>query len=180
LNPSWGPLGEAVVIIPTYNERENLEAIITRLHASAPSADVLVVDDASPDGTGEVADELASTDERVHVLHRHGKAGLGSAYLAGFGWALDRGYGVVVEMDADGSHDPADLLVLLSALESADLVLGSRYVKGGGTRNWGLVRRMISRGGGLYARTRTWTCAASRSSHRPHTRRADRSQLPPR
>jgi dolichol-phosphate mannosyltransferase len=152
LNPSGGPLGEVVVIIPTYNERENLEAIIARVHTSVTSADILVVDDASPDGTGEVADELASMDERIHVLHRHGKSGLGSAHLAGFGWALDRGYGVAVEMDADGSHDPADLPALLSALERADLVLGSRWVPGAAVLNWPRSRMLLSRGGNAYAR----------------------------
>jgi dolichol-phosphate mannosyltransferase len=152
LNPSREPLGEVLVIIPTYNERENLEVIISKLHTCVPGADILVVDDASPDGTGQLADVLASADERIHVLHRQGKAGLGSAYLAGFGWALEGGYGVAVEMDADGSHDPAELPVLLTALEDADLVLGSRWMPGASVLNWPKSREILSRCGNAYAR----------------------------
>ena len=147
-----GPLGRVAVIIPTYNERENLEPIVDRLRASVAHADILVVDDSSPDGTGQVADKLAASDPGVHVLHRPGKAGLGSAYITGFGWALDRGYGVVVEMDADGSHDPAELPAMLTALESADLVIGSRWVPGGTVLNWPRSREMLSRGANTYAR----------------------------
>ncbi|HTP14530.1 MAG TPA: polyprenol monophosphomannose synthase [Streptosporangiaceae bacterium] len=151
-SPSRGPLGNVAVIIPTYNERENLELIVSRVHAAVASADILVVDDGSPDGTGEIADKLAATDERIRVLHRHSKTGLGTAYLAGFGWALDRGYGVLVEMDADGSHDPAELPGLLAALQHADVVLGSRYVPGGRVLNWPKSREVLSRGGNAYAR----------------------------
>jgi dolichol-phosphate mannosyltransferase len=142
----------ALVCVPTYDERENLAPIVAGIHAAAPQVDVLVVDDDSPDGTGRLADELAARDPRVHVLHRAAKQGLGRAYLAGFAWALERGYGLVLEMDADFSHDPGYLPTLLAAAEGADLVLGSRYVPGGGTVNWGLGRRLISRGGSAYAR----------------------------
>lgn len=142
----------AVICLPTYDERENLRPIVEAIHAVVPSVDVLVIDDDSPDGTGELADELASRDPRVMVLHRARKEGLGRAYLAGFAWALERGYGLVLEMDADFSHDPRHLPSLLAAAERADLVLGSRYVPGGGTVNWGLGRRLVSRGGSAYAR----------------------------
>lgn len=147
------PHGDRVlVIIPTYNERENLPLILERLFASVPSADVLVADDGSPDGTGAVADEWAARDERVHVLHRSKKAGLGAAYVAGFGWGLDQGYDVLVEMDADGSHPPEQLPRLLDGLQHADLVLGSRYVAGGQVVNWPKRREWLSRGGNLYSR----------------------------
>jgi dolichol-phosphate mannosyltransferase len=146
------PVGRTVVIIPTYNERDNLDPIVARVRAAVPDADVLVVDDNSPDGTGDNADKLALTDEHVHVLHRLEKAGLGAAYLAGFDWALERGYGAMVEMDADGSHDPAELPALLAGLEHADLVLGSRWVPGGTVRNWPKSRELLSRAGNAYAR----------------------------
>ena len=141
-----------LVVIPTYNERDNLALIAGRLHAAVPAADLLVVDDGSPDGTGQVADGLASADERVHVLHRAAKAGLGAAYLAGFTWAADRGYDVVVEMDADGSHAPEQLPLLLAALQDADLALGSRWVPGGEVVNWPRSRELLSRGGNRYTR----------------------------
>jgi dolichol-phosphate mannosyltransferase len=144
--------GTTVVIIPTYNERDNLDSIVARTRQAVPTADVLIVDDNSPDGTGEMADKLALTDGQVHVLHRTEKAGLGAAYLAGFAWALDRGYGVLVEMDADGSHDPAELPELLAALAGADLAIGSRWVTGGTVRNWPRSRAILSRGGNAYAR----------------------------
>jgi dolichol-phosphate mannosyltransferase len=147
-----GPVGPVAVIIPTYNEAENIEEIVGRVRAAVPAADILVADDNSPDGTGDIADKLAVADDRVHVLHRPGKQGLGAAYLAGFGWALDRGYGAIVEMDADGSHDPAELPALLAALADADLVVGSRWVKGGTVRNWPRSRELLSRGGNAYAR----------------------------
>ena len=147
-----GPVGPVAVIIPTFNEAENLEEIVGRVRAAVPAADILVADDNSPDGTGEIAGKLAAGDEHVHVLHRPGKQGLGAAYLAGFGWALDRGYGAVVEMDADGSHDPAELSALLAALADADLVVGSRWVRGGTVRNWPRSRELLSRGGNAYAR----------------------------
>jgi dolichol-phosphate mannosyltransferase len=138
--------------VPTYNERDNIELIVKRVRSAVPDADLLVVDDNSPDGTGEIADELAREDPHVHVLHRAGKAGLGTAYIAGFRWALDQGYDVVVEMDADGSHLPEELPRLLDALAGADLVLGSRYVPGGTVRNWAKSREMLSRGANTYAR----------------------------
>ena len=146
------PLGRVLVIIPTYDERANLAAVIGRLHASVPAADVLVADDASPDGTGILADELAAADERVHVLHRTAKEGLGAAYLAGFAWGLARDYGVLVEMDADGSHAPEQLPELLAALQDADVVLGSRWVAGGAVVDWPRRRELLSRGGNTYAR----------------------------
>ncbi|MGH8860122.1 MAG: polyprenol monophosphomannose synthase [Jatrophihabitantaceae bacterium] len=142
----------ALVIIPTYNESENIEPIVARMHASVPSAHVLIVDDASPDGTGKIADALAEADERVYVLHRPGKAGLGAAYSAGFAWGLQRSYDVLVEMDADGSHAPEHLPRMLAALDDADLVLGSRWVAGGAVVNWPRRREVLSRGGNLYAR----------------------------
>jgi len=148
-----GPLGRVAVIIPTYNERVNLEQIAARLRAAVPDADLLVVDDNSPDGTGEAADKLAAGDSRMHVLHRPSKSGLGTAYIAGFRWALERGYGVLVEIDADGSHQPQELPALLAALEAgADLVIGSRYVAGGTVLNWPKSREILSRGGNTYAR----------------------------
>lgn len=144
--------GRALVCVPTYDEAENLRPLVAAVLASAPEVDVLVVDDDSPDGTGRIADELAAADPRVHVLHRPGKEGLGKAYLAGFAWALARDYALVLEMDCDFSHDPARLPAMLAAAGRADLVLGSRYVPGGGTVSWGALRRAISRAGSLYAR----------------------------
>ncbi len=151
-DPHRGPLDRVVVIIPTYNERENLDPIVARVRTSVPEADVLVVDDNSPDGTGELADKLAAGDQHVSVLHRPGKGGLGAAYIAGFGWALERGYAAMIEMDADGSHQPEDLPRLLSALEGADAVIGSRWVPGGTVRNWPKSREFLSRGANTYAR----------------------------
>ena len=145
-------LGRVLVVIPTYNEAENLEAVVDRLRAAVPEADVLVVDDGSPDGTGDIADRLAAADASVHVLHRTRKAGLGAAYIAGFRWALADGYDVIVEMDSDGSHAPEELPRLLTALREADLVIGSRWVPGGQIRNWPLHRQIISIGGSTYAR----------------------------
>jgi dolichol-phosphate mannosyltransferase len=151
-DPPRGPLGRVVVIIPTYNERENLDPIVARVRSSVPEADVLVVDDNSPDGTGELADKLSTADQQMFVLHRPGKGGLGAAYLAGFGWALERGYSAMIEMDADGSHQPEDLPRLLSALAGADLVIGSRWIPGGTVRNWPKSREFLSRGANTYAR----------------------------
>jgi dolichol-phosphate mannosyltransferase len=145
-------LGQVLVVVPTYDERENIEPILARVRAAVPAAHVLVADDNSPDGTGEIADELAATDDHVHVLHREGKQGLGAAYLAGFAWGLERGYDVLVEMDADGSHQPEQLPRLLEALHEADLVLGSRWVPGGQVVNWPVHRKLISVGGTTYAR----------------------------
>jgi dolichol-phosphate mannosyltransferase len=141
-----------LVIVPTYDEVENLERILDRLRASVPTAHALVVDDNSPDGTGELAEKLAVVDPRVHVLRRSAKAGLGPAYVAGFRWARARGYDVVVEMDADGSHAPEQLPLLLTALGSADLVLGSRYVPGGAVADWPVHRLLLSRIGNRYTR----------------------------
>jgi dolichol-phosphate mannosyltransferase len=144
------------LILPTYNERDNLEplvrAVLPRLASTGLAHKVLVVDDGSPDGTGEVADRLAAAIPEVEVLHRAHKHGLGRAYLAGFEVALAAGASLVMEMDADFSHDPADVPRLIAAAEAADLVLGSRYVPGGGVASWGLVRRLVSRGGCAYAR----------------------------
>ncbi|MGV9559743.1 polyprenol monophosphomannose synthase [Streptomyces sp. NPDC003401] len=148
----FGPLGTALVIIPTFNEAENIKSIVGRVREAVPEAHVLVADDNSPDGTGELADELAAEDDHVQVLHRKGKEGLGAAYLAGFRWGLENGYGVLVEMDADGSHQPEELPRLLTALKGADLVLGSRWVPGGRVVNWPRSREIISRGGSLYSR----------------------------
>ena len=143
---------QSLVIIPTYNERDNLVPLVTALLAIDSAFHVLVVDDNSPDGTGRIAADLASTDPRVHVLHRPGKQGLGTAYSAGFRYALARGYDCVVQMDADFSHRPDDLLRLLRAAESADVVIGSRTVPGGRTVGWSLLRHLLSKGGTLYAR----------------------------
>ncbi|KAB7753058.1 dolichol-phosphate mannosyltransferase [Mycolicibacterium mucogenicum] len=148
------PSQRTLVIIPTYNERENLPLIVGRVHAARPDVHVLVVDDDSPDGTGQLADELALADpDRVHVMHRAGKGGLGAAYLAGFAWGLGRGYSVLVEMDADGSHAPEELYRLLDAVDAgADLAIGSRYVPGGAIRNWPHRRLVLSRTANTYAR----------------------------
>lgn len=142
-----------LVCIPTYNERDNIGPIVARVRAAVPAAHVLIVDDGSPDGTGALADALAAADAQVHVLHRREKAGLGAAYIAAFGWALEREYGVVVEMDADGSHAPEQLPDLLAAVEAgADLALGSRWVTGGEVKDWPRSRMLLSRGGNTYAR----------------------------
>ena len=141
-----------LVAIPTYNEAENVETAVRRVRAAVPEADVLVIDDGSPDGTGDLADGLAAADPQVHVLHRTGKEGLGAAYIAGFRWAKQHGYTAVVEMDADGSHQPEELPRLLSALRGADVVLGSRWVPGGEVRNWPLSRKLLSQGGNRYTR----------------------------
>lgn len=139
-----------LVLVPTYNERESLPGAIERLRVAVPHADILVLDDNSPDGTGELADELAAADPHVRVMHRSEKAGLGAAYLAGFAWGLERGYELLVEIDADGSH-PADVLPqMLDVAEEADVVIGSRYVPGGAVQNWPWHRQLLSRGGNLY------------------------------
>ena len=145
-------LGRCVMVIPTYNESENLEWIVGRLRTAQPGVDVMIMDDNSPDGTGDIADRLAAGDDAVSVVHRTEKAGLGAAYLNGFDVALGAGYDVVGEMDADGSHQPEQLQRLLDALRSADLVIGSRYVPGGTVVNWPLQRLLLSRGGNLYVR----------------------------
>jgi dolichol-phosphate mannosyltransferase len=146
------PPGRALVVIPTYDEIESLPVVVSGVRAAAPDVDILVADDNSPDGTGALADQLAASDEHVHVLHRPGKQGLGAAYLAGFAWGMERGYEVLVEMDADGSHRPEDLPRLLAALSDADLVIGSRWVDGGEVENWPRARELLSRGGNSYTR----------------------------
>lgn len=141
-----------LIVIPTYNEAETLPSAIAQLREHVPQAHVLVVDDGSPDGTGQIADGLAAEQESVHVLHRTSKQGLGAAYLAGFRWALARSYDVVVEMDADGSHQPQYLPAMLSVLQQADVVIGSRWVPGGAVQNWPKSRLMLSKGGNTYTR----------------------------
>jgi dolichol-phosphate mannosyltransferase len=146
-------LSRTLIVIPTYNERECVEPIVAAVRAAVPQATIEIVDDNSPDGTGAVADQLAARDPQVRVLHRAHKAGLGAAYMQAFSEALAEGWERIVQMDADFSHNPTDVPRLLQALEEgADMAVGSRYVRGGGTQNWGLGRRLISRGGGVYAR----------------------------
>ncbi len=143
----------SLIILPTYNERENLRAMVCRIHEVFPETHILVVDDGSPDGTGEVADDLSAEDERIQCIHRPCKMGLGTAYIEGFRRGLDEGYDLLWEMDTDFSHDPRYLPDMLNAIrDGADLAIGSRYVPGGGTENWGLGRKVLSRGGGVYAR----------------------------
>lgn len=144
--------GGVLVIIPTYNEAGSLPGVVDRLRAAVPDAHLLVADDNSPDGTGRLADEMAAADDHIHVLHRPGKQGLGQAYLAGFAWGLNRGYDVLVEMDADGSHRPEELPRLLAQMPHSDVVLGSRWVPGGSVVNWPTSRRVLSQGGSLYTR----------------------------
>lgn len=152
-----------LVIVPTYNEKENISPLLTEVLKINPEVNVLVVDDNSPDGTAQVVEKLKSGDTRIHILNREKKNGLGKAYLAGFKWALDQGYDAVVEMDADFSHRPVDLTQILKAIETSDFAVGSRYIDGGQTVNWGLMRKIISRGGGIYSRLilgyplRDWT-----------------------
>ncbi len=141
-----------LICMPTYNEVDNLGLIAPAIFAILPHAHLLIIDDASPDGTGRLADQLAARDDRVHVLHRARKQGLGPAYSEGFRWGIARQYDALIEMDADFSHPPRYLPALLAQLERHDVVVGSRYVPGGATQDWGLVRRLVSRGGGLYAR----------------------------
>lgn len=147
------PLGSgALIVVPTYNEAVNLPRLLDAIHDVAPGAHVLVVDDGSPDGTGDLADGRAAADPRIHALHREGKQGLGTAYIAGFRWALERDYDRVLEMDADFSHQPEHLPAMLDCSRRFDMVVGSRYVPGGGTRGWPLRRQALSRGGNLYSR----------------------------
>jgi dolichol-phosphate mannosyltransferase len=142
-----------VIVIPTYNEAENIGLICPAIHEVLPGAEILVVDDNSPDGTGRIVEGLATADPRIHLLSRKGKEGLGRAYVAGFTWCLENGFDVVVQMDCDFSHQPRYLPDLLGALADADVVIGSRYVKGGETESWPLKRKVLSMGGNLYART---------------------------
>lgn len=143
---------KTVIIIPTYNEYDNIRPLLEQIFTYAPASDILIVDDNSPDGTGKLADEISAQNPRVHVMHRAGKLGLGTAYIAGFKYAVEHQYDAAFEMDADFSHDPRYLPDFLRVIESADLVIGSRYVKGGGTPNWSLLRRFISGGGNIFAR----------------------------
>jgi dolichol-phosphate mannosyltransferase len=147
-------IGKVLVIVPTYNERESLPVIVAGIRQAEPEVQILIADDNSPDGTGEVADGISSSDSSIQVLHRTAKAGLGAAYLDAFGWAKSKGYDVVVEMDADGSHRPQDLTKILDALTNNDVVLGSRWIKDGKVVNWAKSREFLSRGGNLY--TRIW------------------------
>ncbi|MBL8787411.1 MAG: polyprenol monophosphomannose synthase [Deltaproteobacteria bacterium] len=142
----------ALIIIPTYEERDNLPRLVDAIFAVVPKVHLLIVDDNSPDGTGQLADALAAKDGRVHVMHRAGKLGLGTAYIAGFKWALGRDYHRIFEMDCDFSHQPKYLADFLQASSTADLVLGCRYMKGGGTEDWTWFRRFVSKGGNFYAR----------------------------
>lgn len=148
------PMPQSLIVVPTYNEKENVRSIAAQFLAALPGCELLFVDDNSPDGTGQIIDEMAAADPRIHVLHRAGKLGLGTAYVEGFGWGLARGYEYLFEMDADGSHDPKYLPQMLAlAVDGADLVVGSRNVPGGGVEGWGIGRTIISKGGSLYART---------------------------
>ena len=142
----------ALICIPTYNERENISEIVPAILSEVEAANILVIDDSSPDGTGEIAARMAEDEPRLHVMHRTEKAGLGKAYLAGFAWGLERGYQVIVEFDADFSHQPSYLPEMFARLSRVDVVVGSRRVKGGGVENWGIHRRVLSFGGSLYAR----------------------------
>lgn len=151
-NIELSSLGRVLVIIPTYNELDNLPKIISGIQDHLPNIEILVADDNSPDGTGKLAAELALADPKIHVLHRLAKEGLGAAYLAGFAWAKQNKFDVVVEMDADGSHRPVDLVKVLAALNNADVVLGSRWVPGGRVVNWPIQRKILSRGGNIYTR----------------------------
>jgi dolichol-phosphate mannosyltransferase len=145
-------VGRVLVVIPTYNEADNIRSITDRVRRAVPSVDILVTDDNSPDGTGTIADEIAVADDHIFVLHRAGKEGLGAAYKAGFAWAKDKGYDAVVEMDADGSHAPEELTLLLDQLHDHDAVLGTRYIAGGSVHNWPVRRLLLSRGGNIYIR----------------------------
>ncbi|MEU4564426.1 polyprenol monophosphomannose synthase [Actinoplanes sp. NPDC023936] len=145
-------VGRVLVIIPTYNEADNVRVITERVRKAVPEVDILIADDNSPDGTGAIADEIALADDQISVLHRAGKEGLGAAYKAGFAWAEDKGYDAVVEMDADGSHAPEELHLLLDALGDHDVVLGTRYIPGGSVHNWPIHRLLLSRGGNIYIR----------------------------
>ncbi len=148
------PMPQSLIVVPTYNEKENVRSIAEQFLAALPACELLFVDDNSPDGTGAIIDEMAAANPRIHVMHRAGKLGLGTAYVEGFGWGLARGYEYLFEMDADGSHDPKYLPQMLALAEDgADVVVGSRNVPGGGVEGWGIARTVISKGGSLYART---------------------------
>ncbi len=163
----------SLIIIPTYNERDNLSDLLRLILFEAPATDVLVVDDHSPDGTGDLAEEIKARDPRVHVMHRAGKLGLGTAYIQGFSYAIEQGYDLIFEMDADFSHNPLYLPAFFQTAEHADLVIGSRYIPGGGTPNWSALRRFISGGGNAFARTLlrlpVHDCTAGYRCYRRHT-----------
>src|SRR5215472_15646801 len=143
---------KTLIIIPTYNEYENIPPLLEAIFSYVPQTDILIVDDNSPDGTGELVDKMALADNRIHVIHRVGKLGLGTAYVTGFKYAIAHDYDAAFEMDADFSHDPQYLPDFLTAIEHADLVIGSRYIPGGATPNWSMIRRFISGGGNIFAR----------------------------
>jgi dolichol-phosphate mannosyltransferase len=174
-----------LIIVPTYNEIENLPNLVSAVFAVVPpSVDVLVVDDNSPDGTGKLADSLAAQNSRLHVLHRPGKMGLGTAYVNGFRWGIEKGYDALIEMDADFSHNPRYLPQMLELLTQNDVVIGSRYVAGGGTVNWGLGRKVLSRGGSFYSRMILFatsraalTAGAAKSSRRSSSGRFVRTAI---
>ena len=168
-----------LVVVPTYQEALNVEEVVARLRGAVPLAHLLVVDDSSPDGTGALADALAAADPQVHVLHRRAKEGLGQAYLAGFGWGLERDYDVLVEMDADGSHQPEQLPALLAVLPEADLVLGSRWVPGGSVVNWPIRRRLLSQGGNAYVRRALGIGVAGRDRRLPRLPAYDAGEARP-
>ena len=153
MDDKWSSALRSLIAIPTYNERENISELIANIFRVVPTTDLLVIDDNSPDGTGQIVDDIAARDPRVKALHRPGKLGLGTAYVRGFQYAIENGYDLVFEMDADFSHDPKYLPAILRMSEQADLVIGSRYVRGGGTANWSWVRKFISGGGNTFART---------------------------
>ena len=146
------PISSVLVLLPTYNELDNLPRIVTRIREAVPTADILIIDDNSPDGTGELADSFAERDERIHVLHRAGKEGLGKAYLAGFAWGLEREYDALIEIDADGSHPAEELPAMIAKTADADLVIGSRWMRGGSVVNWPKNREALSRGANVYVR----------------------------
>ena len=145
---------KSLIVVPTYNESDNIRPLAQAIFENIPeTVHLLVVDDGSPDGTGKICDELAAANSRIHVMHRSGKMGLGTAYVAGFRWGLENGFDQLIEMDADFSHHPTYLPTMLKTLEGSDVAIGSRYVPGGGTKNWGIGRKILSRGGSFYART---------------------------
>lgn len=170
------PIQTAVVLLPTYNESENIRTIVGKLRECVPWADILVLDDNSPDGTGQIADEMAAADDHIHVMHRPGKQGLGRAYLAGFAWGLERGYDALIEIDADGSHPAEELPAMIEKAKDADLVIGARWIKGGSVVNWPINREILSRGANLYVQamlgTRVHDATAGFRVYRAETLRA--------
>ena len=167
---------KTLIVVPTYNESENIRTLVPSILSANPSVEILVVDDNSPDGTAQIVREMQKSNSQLHLLLREKKQGLGRAYVAGFNWGLERGFETLVEMDADFSHRPVDLAKLLSEMKGYDFIVGSRWVSGGATENWGLMRKMISKGGSLYARgilgypIQDWT--GGFNAYRAHTLRA--------